>query len=444
VRALVVAALLVVTAQRAHADPTPVFEDEPPYVDIMTFGVGEVVFEKFGHAAICLRYHKPEHVTMCFNFGVTDFHEGAPMIWGFLRGKQEFWVETLSYTGMLAFYEAEDRDIFVQTLPLTRQQARDVEKKLWASLTAPDARYHYDLFAENCSTRLRDLVNVATGGQLAIGSDAIYPLTLRQLGERGLASIPPLIGLSDFAFGRPLYVYPTVWEAMFHPAIFRSVIEQRLGAAPRQIYHRKGEPFVTEGTTGRLGLALISLLFALPIAIARAGRRLRLALVAGYAAALAALVLQIQEPLWSAFGAPSLVVPGVFVLAGAAAFLRRGETIAIAWATFHLTLWALIVWGLFVLAKIPTFEWNECVLVLVPTDIALPFLRPRWRRGYARVRVAIMLLASMLAALGVLVQPLWVPILVAFFPLAILAFDLPPSTAARTPEASPVPPAPRT
>lgn len=426
-------ALLICVPSMARAQDRPQPEAEPPFIDVMTFGVGEVVFEKFGHAAICLRYHKPEHTTMCFNFGVTDFHEGAPMIWGFLRGKQEFWVETMSYAGMLAFYQAEDRDIFVQTLPLTRQQARDVEKKLWASLTAPDARYHYDLFVENCSTRLRDLVNVATGGQLAVGSDDIYPLTLRQLGERGLASIPPLVGLSDFAFGRPLYVYPTVWEAMFHPAIFRTVIEQRLGAAPRQIYQRKGEPFVTEGTTGRLGLALISLLFALPIAIARAGRRLRLALVAGYAATLAALLLQIQEPLWSAFGAPSLAVPVLFVLAGAAAFLRRGETIAIAWATLHLTLWGVIVWGLFVLAKIPTFEWNECILVLAPTDIALPFLRPRWRRGYARVRVAIMLLASMLAAVGVLVQPLWVPILVAFLPLAILAFDLPPARTNTTP-----------
>jgi hypothetical protein len=432
VRAVVVAALLV-GATAAHAQPgtehgiSPVFEAEPPFIDVMTFGVGEVVFEKFGHAAICLRYHDPKHQPMCFNFGVTDFDEGLPMLWSFLRGKQEFWVEPLSYAGMLAFYQAEDRDIFVQTLPLTREQARDVERKLWASLTAPDARYHYDLFVENCTTRLRDLVNTATGGKLAVGGDAVYPLTLRQLGEQGLASIPPLVALSDFAFGRPLYTYPTVWEAMFHPAILRDVIEKRLGAEPRQIYQRKGEPFATDGPTGRLGIVAIALLFALPIAIARTRARVRVAIVAVHAAVLAYVLLQTMPALWSGLGALSLLVPALFAGAVAAAFHRRGETIAIAWATFHLTVWGLVAWGLFLFAKIPTFEWNETACVLVPLDVALPFLRPAWRRRYARVRLAIVLLASLLAAAGVFVQPLWVPIMIALFPLAILAFDVPSS-----------------
>jgi hypothetical protein len=47
------------------------------------------------------------------------------------------------------------------------------------------------------------------------------------------------------------------------------------------------------------------------------------------------------------------------------------------------------------------------------------------RRRYAQVRVALLLGVSLLGAVGVLVQPLWVPILVAFMPLAVLAFDLP-------------------
>lgn len=70
-------------------------------------------------------------------------------------------------------------------------------------------------------------------------------------------------------------------------------------------------------------------------------------------------------------------------------------------------------------------RWNEAVLVVTPLDAALPFLGERLRRGYARVRVALLLGVSLLGALGVLVQPLWVPILVAFMPLAVVAFDRP-------------------
>jgi len=418
------AAPAVVHAQAGEDHP---HEAEPPYVDLMTFGVGEVVFEKFGHAAICLRYHEPGHEPMCFNFGVTDFAEGAPMIWSFLRGRQEFWVEPLSFAGMMAFYEAEDRDIFVQTLPLTAAQARALEARLWASLDGPDSRYHYDHFEENCTTRLRDLIDQATGGKLAIGGDVEYPLTYRELGRRGFASAPPLVALADFVFGRSLETHPTVWQAMFHPAIFRAAIEQRLGAVPRQLYKRRGPEFATDGPTGRLDLLAFAVLFALPLAIARARGRLRIAVGAGYAAVLAYVLIRILPALWHGLGAISLVVPLVFAGAFAGALHpRRGETLAVAWATLHLVVWGLFVWTLVVLSPIPSLQWNECALAVIPLDVILPFLGPAGRRRYARGRVAILLLASLLVGLGVLVQPLWVPILIAFLPLSILAFDLPP------------------
>jgi hypothetical protein len=425
-RALVVALVIAIPAI-ARAQPNA--ETEPPFIDVMTFGVGERVFEKFGHAAICLRYHDPHRDPMCFNFGVTDFDEGASMIWSFLRGRQEFWVEPLTYAGMMAFYQAEDRDIFVQTLPLTRDQARAVERKLWASIAGPDSRYDYDHFSENCTTRIRDLIDNASGGKLAIGSDADYPLTFRELGERGLASIPPLIALADFVFGRPLEDQPTVWEAMFHPEILRTVIEQRLGATPRHVYQRKGPPFSTTGATGRLPLLAIALLFALPILVARARGRLRLGSCAVYAAVLAYVLLTIFPALWGALGAPALIVPLLFAAALAGAFHPRcGEGLAVAWATIHLVWWGVFVWGLLILSPIHTLQWNEGALAVMPIDVVLPFLGPSKRRIYARGRVAILVSASLLCAIGVLRQPLWVPILVAFLPLSILAFDLPPRT----------------
>lgn len=424
---LLVALLCVATNVTAQ----PALEKDAPFIDIMTFGVGEVVFEKFGHAAICIRYHDPKRDPACFNFGVTDFHEGAPMIWSFLRGRQQFWVEKLTFGGMMAFYEAEDRDIFVQTLPLTSAQARALETKLWASLEGDDSRYHYDHFSENCTTRIRDLVDAATDGKLRVGGDREYPLTYRELGARGYASAPPLVAIADFVFGRSLEDHPTVWQAMWNPAIFRAVIEQRLGAAPRQVYHRKGPAFATGGPTGRSGILALTVLFALPLLIARTRNRARLAACAAYAAVLAYVLLQIMGPLWSALGGSALLVPLLFAAALAGALHpRRGETLAVAWATLHLVVWGLFVWTLVTLSPIPSLQWNECALAVIPLDIVLPFLSPRYRRIYARGRVAILLLASLLCAIGVLVQPLWVPILVAFLPLSILAFDIRSDTVA--------------
>ena len=76
-------------AQPAHLAPGEAshgaIEAEPPTVEVLTFGVGDLIFEKFGHAALCLRYRDPQHPAVCFNYGVTDFNEGPTMIWGFLR-----------------------------------------------------------------------------------------------------------------------------------------------------------------------------------------------------------------------------------------------------------------------------------------------------------------------------------------------------------------------
>jgi len=57
----------------------------------------------------------------------------------------------------------------------------------------------------------------------------------------------------------------------------------------------------------------------------------------------------------------------------------------------------------------------------VPFDLALPFLGIALRRRYARMRVASLLLISALCAINFLRQPLWIPILTAIAPLALVA-----------------------
>jgi hypothetical protein len=174
-------------------------------------------------------------------------------------------------------------------------------------------------------------------------------------------------------------------------------------------------------------LLAIALLFALPILVARARNHLRLGLCAAYAGVLAYVLAVIFPTLWWAFGAVALIVPLLFAAGLVGAFHpRRGEGLAVAWATIHLVWWGVFVWGLLILSPIHSLQWNECALAVMPIDLVLPFLGPSKRRIYARVRVVILLLASLLCAIGVLRQPLWVPILVAFLPLSILAFDLPP------------------
>src|SRR5206468_2115499 len=120
----------------------------------------------------------------------------------FLRTEQRFWVEPESWTALTEFYKWEDRDIHMQVLPLAPAQARKIERRLLHDIKFENRYYYYDHFFDNCTTRLRDMIDDATGGKLRDGSGVAYPLTFRQIGMRGLAGLPPLVVLTDFVIGR--------------------------------------------------------------------------------------------------------------------------------------------------------------------------------------------------------------------------------------------------
>ncbi|MBL0214432.1 MAG: DUF4105 domain-containing protein [Myxococcales bacterium] len=382
-RALLVLALVFASGV-ARAQPVPLrpsdyvmgpVESEPPTIELVTFGVGERIFEKFGHAAICLRYHDTSLLPVCFNYGVTDFDAGSVLVWRFLRSKQQFWVEPESLGSLVGFYTWEDRDIWVQTLPLDAAAQRAIEAKLWDDWDERNRFYTYDHFFNNCTTRIRDMIDRAAGGKLHAGADEPYPLTFRELGARGLASAEPLVGLADFVLGRQLDDHPSLWDAMFHPDVLRLEVTRRFGVEPRLVYQRKGPGFPHEGGTGRWLFLVLAAVFALPLVVAQ----------------------------WR----------------------RRFQRVALVWATLYLALWGLILWSLVIVSSIPGVRWNEVVFVLMPFDLALPFLGVARRRRYAQARVVLLLAVSALCAIGVFHQPLWIPILTAIAPLAIIGFDLP-------------------
>ncbi len=385
-RRLVVAAALAVVVAVAGLGPaaaqvgrmglieaTP--GETPPTVELYTFGRGALIFEKFGHTALCLDYQEPGRETACFNYGVTDFTiPGATLTWRFIRGQQVFFVEAIPLRGMLRFYQREDRTIWRQRLPLTPEQARAVEATLLADLDPKRGSYIYDHFVDNCTTRLRDIIDQGSGGKLKVDSGRRFPQTLREMGRRGLAELPPLIAFADFALGRYLDHRPTIWEAMYHPFVLRDEVAARFGVPADVIYQRRGPPIPDDGPTGRPWALAIGLLLVLPLAVAR--------------------------------------VTGRF------------ERAALAVAAIPAGLLGVVLWTVAIVSTIPTVRWNEALLLYLPLDLALPFLGPARRQLYARVRLGMVIVVSLLRAVGLFLQPLWIPIVIAFALHGLIAADV--------------------
>ena len=88
-----------------------------PTVDVYTMGQGSDLFERFGHAAICVTRAEG---TRCYNYGTTDFASPPEELgWRFLRGDAKFWVSVWPLPRMLEVYRQHDRTVWRQRLPLS-------------------------------------------------------------------------------------------------------------------------------------------------------------------------------------------------------------------------------------------------------------------------------------------------------------------------------------
>lgn len=340
---------------------------EAPMIDLYTMGIGDHFTEKFGHAAICVRFPTDPNADLCYNYGTTDFQDPVGMGWGFVRGRSKFWVSAQAPPTMLGLYVHRDRDVWVQELQLPETQARAIAAQLAFDLLEENRYYHYHHFNNNCATRIRDLIDKTTNGKLSANAGATIAPSYRDFGREGFASMPMLALATDYVLGRVGDKHPTEYEAMFLPQILREAVRVRFGANPIVVYERKGPDFRTDPGHGRLYVFLLSLLLAMPLFWAWYHRKIgRLHLI-----------------------------PGVLTL-----FLV-----------------AILLWTLAVLSPLPMARLNENLLLFFPADLALLFLSARLRQRYAQVRVSLVLLASLFAVIGILNQPLWV---VAALPAMIL------------------------
>jgi hypothetical protein len=372
--ALAVVTLLlgVGLARPASAQPGRYNAADYPVVELVTMGIGGLIWERHGHIALCVRYADPRE-DACYNYGIGDFHNPMGMATGFFRGTQSFWVGKMDPRTMLNIYRYADRTIWVQAIPLTPEQKQKVIAKLERDILDENRYYAYDHFWDNCTTRVRDVLDGATDGALKKMQGIPIHDTYRDLARKGFFGMRIPLLITDIAMGRVTDRVPTYWERMFLPDYMREAAERLWGVKPVVIYERRGPPPLDDGPSGRVLFALV--------------------------------ILALTAPAW------------ITRLLGR--FERTGLAVAIipyAFLGFVLTFLAII-------SPLPYVRANESCFVLIPFDILMVwFLKPYHRRLYARVRVGMIALAALFLLVGVFTQPIWPLLLWPLVPAAVVAF----------------------
>ncbi|WP_017462682.1 DUF4105 domain-containing protein [Dyella ginsengisoli] len=217
-------ALLLLILLGTHALPARAGIADAPgdrlQVTVITYGPGDTYWERFGHIAIELRDTR-DGEAISFNYGVFDFDEKGFLL-NFARGRMHYLMDAEPTDADTAWYVQAGRSITRQRLAFTPEQASALRDFLLWNLRPENARYDYDYYVDNCSTRVRDALDRALGGILKATLDARPGgMTFRQQTDRLMSAQPWLMLLLDFGLG-PYADQPlTGWQESFIPMVLQ-------------------------------------------------------------------------------------------------------------------------------------------------------------------------------------------------------------------------------
>jgi hypothetical protein len=185
-------------------------------VSVITIGPGAQVWERFGHNAIMLENTRTGQAVW-YNYGMFDF--GAKDFWPrFMKGDMRYWMQGGMVRLELPFYFQSNRTVWAQELDLEPAQRVEIERFLEWNARPENKYYHYDYFRDNCSTRVRDVVDRVIGGAIKEQTDDIPAGTSFRGETRRLteSSLPVYVGI-ELGLARPTDEPISRYAEMFLP-----------------------------------------------------------------------------------------------------------------------------------------------------------------------------------------------------------------------------------
>ncbi len=148
-------------------------------ISILTCAPGELLYSTFGHSAIRVT-DSVSHNDIVYNYGTFNFDEPG-FYTKFIRGKLSFYLSTDDFESFVSDYREEKRDITEQVLNLTCTEKYNIVMLLQANMMAENRFYKYDFTFDNCTTRLRDLIEKASDTPIHFGNVLPSKKTFRDL-----------------------------------------------------------------------------------------------------------------------------------------------------------------------------------------------------------------------------------------------------------------------
>lgn len=132
---------------------------------LITCGPGTEIYSIYGHSALLVDIAGRDTV---YNWGIFDF-DTPNFAWKFAKGKLDYMLGAERLKNFLSGYFYETRYVLSQKINLKPREKKIILELVNENLKPENVRYRYDFFYDDCSSRIRDLL------EKAIGNSIIYP-----------------------------------------------------------------------------------------------------------------------------------------------------------------------------------------------------------------------------------------------------------------------------
>ena len=155
----------------------PLFADNAK-VSVLTCSPGDEAYSLFGHTA--LRYSdESQNIDLVFNYGYFDY-DSPNFVWRFILGETDYMVGAVPYDIFLVEYKVRGVGVVEQVLNLSQEQKSLLFDKLVLNCQPENRVYLYNYFYNNCTTKVRDMVDsVLAGDSVSYASAGVVDATFR-------------------------------------------------------------------------------------------------------------------------------------------------------------------------------------------------------------------------------------------------------------------------
>lgn len=162
---LVFAFCILASSLFSHAQTDSLIQQRCPLrISLLTCTPGQELYSTFGHSAFRV-VDSSSNTDLVFNYGTFDFYD-PKFYQKFIKGRLLYFVSVDSLPGFLWEYQYYKRGVTEQVIDIRCEEKQKLVAALYENAKEENKYYRYDFNYDNCTTRLRDILEKTTGKEL--------------------------------------------------------------------------------------------------------------------------------------------------------------------------------------------------------------------------------------------------------------------------------------